>query len=425
MVAVKGLGRAFLKTLSICSGTCVVRSFWLRAFVAVAQVKKRGFKWKGGLAMKRTLMFLGLLAGVVVFFGGVAFPQTIENELYLITPVSKDVHDPALKAFAQWAKKRWNVDVKTSAIPKGTPVAYGQILEWKGRPQADIFWGGEGTLFDNLAAEGLLEQLKVPKAMIDEIPATIGKPVGLPLKDPKGFWVGTTLEPYGLIYQPKLLKRLGVEIKDWEDLLNPKLKGQLAQCTPDRSSSSHATYEVILMTHGWDKGWDWLRKLAANTGIFNARSRDVPNVVAKGEFAVGFAVPSYMAFAEVLGGYDVMFIYPKNAYVTPEPIAALKGAPHPKAAQAFIEFLLAEEGQKLLAELGVYPITPKHRVQGPPGSNQEKAVQFTGGMRSFFDIPVGNVYDDKIAGEKKRIEDVNSYFRKEIAEKHKDIIKQN
>jgi hypothetical protein len=45
------------------------------------QVEKRDFKWKGGLAMKRTLMFLGLLAVVFVFFGGVAFPQTIENEL--------------------------------------------------------------------------------------------------------------------------------------------------------------------------------------------------------------------------------------------------------------------------------------------------------------------------------------------------------
>ena len=50
-------------------------------------------------------------------------------------------------------------------------------------------------------------------------------------------------------------------------------------------------------------------------------------------------------------------------------------------------------------------------------------MAFTGGMRSFFETEIGNVYDDKIAGEKKRIEDVNSYFRKEIAEKHKDIVK--
>jgi ABC-type Fe3+ transport system substrate-binding protein len=373
--------------------------------------------------MKNVLILTALVSALLVGCPGFALSQAIENELYLITPVSKDVHDPVLKAFEQYAKKKYNIDVKTSAIPKGTPVAYGQILEWKGSPQADIFWGGEGTLFDDLAAQGLLEKIQLPQEIWDEIPASIGQPVPLPLKDPKKFWVGTMLEPYGIIYQPKLLKRLGVEIKDWDDLLNPKLKDQIAQCTPDRSSSSHATCEVILQTHGWEKGWDWMSKLAANTGIFTARSRDVPSVVAKGEFAVGFGVPSYMAFAEVLGGYDVMYVYPKNAYVTPEPMAVLKGAPHSKAAHAFIEFMLSEQGQKMVAELGVYPVTPKYKVQGAPGSNQEKAVQFTGGMRSFFDSPVGNVYNVELAGDKKRIEDVNSYFRKEITEKHADIVK--
>ncbi|MEN6485901.1 MAG: extracellular solute-binding protein [Syntrophobacteraceae bacterium] len=373
--------------------------------------------------MKKILIVTLMISALSFCCWGNTHAQTIENELYLITPVSKDVHDPVLKAFQGYAKKKFNVDVKTSAIPKGTPVAYGQIIEWKGNPQADIFWGGEGTLFDDLAAQGLLDKIQIPKKMWDEIPASIGQPVPLPLKDPKMFWVGTMLEPYGIIYQPKLLKRLGVEIKDWEDLLNPKLKGQIAQCTPDRSSSSHATVEVILQTFGWEKGWDWMTKLAANTGIFTARSRDVPNVIAKGEFAVGFGVPSYMAFAEVLGGYDIMYVYPKNAYVTPEPMSVLKGAPHSKAAHAFIEFMLSEEGQKLVSELGVYPVTPKYKVQGAPGSSQEKAVAFTGGVRSFFDIPVGNVYDTKLAGDKKRIEDVNSYFRKEITEKHKDIVK--
>ena len=373
--------------------------------------------------MRRFAVITALIAGFLFSMPATAFSQAIENEFYLITPVSKDVHDPMLKAFAAYAKKKWNVDFKTSAMPQGTPVAYGQIVEWKGRPQADVFWGGEGILFDRLAKQGLLDKLQVPDKMWREIPASIGKPVGLPLKDPKKFWVGTMLEPYGIIYQPKLLKRLGVQIKDWDDLLNPKLKGQIAQCTPDRSSSSHASYEVILATYGWQKGWDWLTKLSANTGIFTARSRDVPNVVAKGEFAVGYAVPSYMAFAEVLNGYDVAFVYPKNAYVTPEPMAVLKGAPHPKAAHAFIEFLLSEEGQKLVSSMGVYPITAKYKVQGPAGSNQEKAVAFTGGIRSFFDIPVGNVYDDKVAGAPNRDEAVNAYFRKEIAEKHKDIVK--
>lgn len=340
-------------------------------------------------------------------------PAAIEEELNLITPVAKTLTDPTLADFAKFAKERWNITVKTSALAAGTPVAYGQIVEWKGRPQVDIFWGGESALFDKLAEQKLLVPLDLPKSVIDDVPASIGKPKPIALKDPKGFWTGTVLEPYGLVYHPTVFRRLGVpEPKDWDDLLDPRLKGNIAQCAPTRSSSSHATYEVILQRDGDDKGWEWLKRLAGNTGLFTARSRDVPSVVAKGEFAAGFAVPSYMAFEDRLAGFDIKFVAPKTAWITPEPIAVLAGARHPKAARAFIEYLLSERGQRIAMERGVFPITPKYKVQGAPGSTAEKAVEFTGGMRSYFDREVTNIYeDDKAQG---RYERVNERFRKEI-----------
>jgi iron(III) transport system substrate-binding protein len=357
---------------------------------------------------------------LLAFAASPALAQPIENELVLITPVAKTLTDPALAEFAKYAKERWNVTVKASALAAGTPVAYGRIVEWKGRPEADIFWGGESALFDKLAEQKLIVQHGLSKAVMDAIPATIGKPKPIYLKDPKGFWTGTVLEPYGLVYHPKLLARLGVPApKDWDDLLHPKLKGNVAQCAPSRSSSSHATYEVILQRDGDDKGWAWLRQLATNTGMFTARSRDVPSVVAKGEFAAGFAVPSYMAFEDRLAGFDIKFVAPKTAWITPEPIAILAGAKHPRAARAFIEFMLSERGQRVAMERGVFPITPKYRVQGAPGSRAEMAVEFTGGIRSYFDIEVVNIYDDDIA--QKRYEAVNERFRKEIESQWADL----
>lgn len=355
---------------------------------------------------------------------GPAAGQAIENELVLITPVAKTLTDPALAEFAKYAKERWNITVKTAALAAGTPVAYGRIVEWKGRPDADIFWGGESALFDKLAEQKLLARLQLPKAVVDAVPASIGKPKPIPLKDDKGFWIGTVLEPYGLVYHPKLLAKLGVpEPKDWDDLLHPKLKGHVAQCAPTRSSSSHATYEVILQREGDAKGWEWLKRLAGNTGIFTARSRDVPSVVARGEFAAGFAVPSYMAFEDRLAGYEIKFVAPKTAWVTPEPIGILAGAKHPKAALAFIEFMLSERGQRVAMERGVFPITPKYRVQGAPGSQAEQAVEFTGGMRSYFDVDVQNIYDDDIA--QRRYEEVNSQFRKNIESVADELKKKN
>src|SRR5436309_7742698 len=95
--------------------------------------------------MKRLIM---LVIAIMLATGGAPGPvlgqAPIESELALITPVSKFIHDAALKAFADYAKEKWNVTVKVSAIPAGTPVAYGRIVEWKGRPEVDDAPVGHG-----------------------------------------------------------------------------------------------------------------------------------------------------------------------------------------------------------------------------------------------------------------------------------------
>src|SRR5207244_4754019 len=96
--------------------------------------------------------------------------------------------------------------------------------------------------------------------------------------------------------------------------------------------------------------------------------RGVPTGVAEGGCSVGVAVPSFMAFEEKLAGFDLKFVAPKNAFVTPEPMAILAGARNPTAAKAFVEFLLTERGQKVFMERGLFPIAPRYNVQGPAGS---------------------------------------------------------
>ena len=94
---------------------------------------------------------LAALCALALGAGPARAQAPIEGELNLITPVSKFIHDAALKAFAEYAKEKWNVTVKVNAIPAGTPVAYGSITEWKGKPEVDVFWGGESALFEKLA----------------------------------------------------------------------------------------------------------------------------------------------------------------------------------------------------------------------------------------------------------------------------------
>jgi len=86
---------------------------------------------------------LRCLFGVLNTVRPVFAQAPIEDELSLITPVSKFIHDAALAEFAKYAKERWGMSLKVNALAAGTPVAYGRIVEWKGRPEVDIFWAAK------------------------------------------------------------------------------------------------------------------------------------------------------------------------------------------------------------------------------------------------------------------------------------------
>jgi len=52
------------------------------------------------------------------------------------------------------------------------------------------------------------------------------------------------------------------------------------------------------------------------------------------------------------------------------------------------------------------------RMEGPPGSTAELAVEFYGGRRSYFEGTVENTYDNALAAS--RNSEVNEYFRTNI-----------
>ena len=252
----------------------------------------------------------------------------IEGELTLITPVSKFIHDAALKAFADYAKEKWNVTVKVNAIPAGHAGGLRAHRGVEGPAGGRHLLGrGVGAVREARRAEAPAEgrDLQGGVGLDPRRRSASPSPSRSRTRTATG-WAPRSSPTGSSTIRSSSSASASPQPRTGTTCSNPKLKGEVAQCAPTRSSSSNATYEVILSLYGEDKGWDWLRKLAANTGHFTARSRDVPTVVAKGEFAAGFAVPSYMAFEEKLAGFDLKFVAPKNAFVTPEPMAILAGA---------------------------------------------------------------------------------------------------
>jgi hypothetical protein len=74
--------------------------------------------------------------------------------------------------------------------------------------------------------------------------------------------------------------------------------------------------------------------------------------------------------------------------------------------------MLSALGQQVVMDRGLFPINSTLRLQGGPGSTTEIAVEFVGGIRSYFDREVINVYDEELAD--RRYEEINTRFRREI-----------
>src|SRR3989449_11672829 len=97
-------------------------------------VARAGSRDRRSVTMTRRMMVLTLaVLAAVAAASGAGAQAPIESELNLITPGSKFIHDAALKAFAEYAKEKWNVAAKVNAIPAGTPIADGPIGGWKGK----------------------------------------------------------------------------------------------------------------------------------------------------------------------------------------------------------------------------------------------------------------------------------------------------
>ena len=110
---------------------------------------------------------------------------------------------------------------------------------------------------------------------------------------------------------------------------------------------------------GWNDGFNLIRRLVGNARSITESAGKVTREVASGNAAAGMAIDFYALseaqFASVQTNNQaqrIIYVPPKGgSSVSADPVQLLRGAPNKKQAQAFIEFLLSEAGQKIWARI--------------------------------------------------------------------------
>jgi iron(III) transport system substrate-binding protein len=265
--------------------------------------------------------------------------EKLEEKIVVYSPHGKDI----LSKFEQQFEAKYNIDVEW--LDMGSQEVLDRIRSEKNNPQADVWWGAPSVNFDQAKDEGLLEPYK---------PSYSGS-LDADFHDPDWNWSGTSQTPEVIMYNNKEVKKEEAP-KDWDELLDAKWKDKIIIRYPLASGTMRTIFSAMIYrdfkdTNDPAKGYDWLKKLDANTKEYSANPEMMYNKVAKGEGVISvWAMPDVVMLKENKN-YPFDFIVPKSGTpVLTEGIAVVKGASHPNAAKAFYEFVNTPEAAKLLAE---------------------------------------------------------------------------
>lgn len=213
-----------------------------------------------------------------------------------------------------------------------------RMVEEGAEPRCDIFWGG--SLSTTMPKRELFEPyISKNEDMVRE-----------EFKNREGNITRFTDVPSVLMVNTNLLGDL--EVKGYEDLLNPALRGRIAMCSPATSSSAYE--HLINMLYGMGKGdpesgWDYVEKFCGNLdGILLGGSSQVYQGVAEGRFAVGLTFEEGAAHY-VAAGEPVKIVYMEEGVISKADVVCIvKGTSHMADARDFVDFVTGKDAQTVI-----------------------------------------------------------------------------
>ncbi|HEV3117022.1 MAG TPA: ABC transporter substrate-binding protein [Gemmataceae bacterium] len=333
-----------------------------------------------------------------------------------------------LAALDDWQKQLPAVEFVWQDIGGGTSQIARYIgARFESHPEGigiDFLFGGGTDIFLRFADQGLLEAVEMPPSILgNRIPQQLN---GIPLYDVKGRWYGPIVSSFGILYNREVLRRIDQpEPRHWSDLGQPGLCGWVSAGEPRMTGSVHMVYEIVLQGRGWEKGFQMLMRLGANTHAFIRDSGTLTRTVSNNEDAAAGVLDGFALSAVGRDPVTIGFWLPEGeTLANPDASAVLKGAPHKELARAFMEYSLSDAGQKLLILQPGQPGGPRKHALCRLSVVQELYAKYPPEVRSVgaadpFQLRKTIQYNSKLGNQ--RWDAVNDAIGAIIIDAHADL----
>ncbi len=260
--------------------------------------------------------------------------------------------------------------IRIALLSSGTTELVNRMKAEGSRSPADVFITNDAGSLELARAAGLFRPLsmrEVERAIPPQFRATDNSWIGLSGR----FWI--------IVYNTKMVKP--DQIKSLLDLADPTWKGNLA--IPNAGSEYlQAGVSVVRASIGDDRAKKFLEGLRDNAGTqVYQKSSQIVEAVAKGQVALGI-VNHYYVYRHLAAqpASPVAVLMPDQqeggmgAIMNVAGIGVLKHTPRVEQAKLLVEFLVAQAGQKIFADLDKeYPLHPE--VQADPALVDRKSFR--------------------------------------------------
>ncbi|MCE5333287.1 MAG: extracellular solute-binding protein [Desulfobacteraceae bacterium] len=212
--------------------------------------------------------------------------------------------------------------------------------------------------------------------------------------DPQGNWYNIGNFSFVLVGNKDRLARAGLTMpKSWQDLLDPKWKGEIVMPSPLSSGTANMIRFSFLALYGDDKGWKFLEALDKNIHHYTRSGNAPTDLVGKGEFILGITSDENVK-KRIDDGYPLLWSIPiEGTGYDGTFVLILKGTEKLEACKQIVDLLGSPEFSVIMAEIGY--MTPRPAENKLYAKTQPNYITYGMTLPHYIKLDLGKAAEDK------------------------------